>query len=80
MNGATPAPGAGNIPVRSVLTVGLVAFGGFSALAATSDSATTLIVARGLMGIGDAAIFPRLPRSPPWRTDRWPGCQPTRLR
>lgn len=43
---------------RRVLSFGLVAFGGFSALASTVDTPVALVAARGLMGIGGAAIFP----------------------
>jgi EmrB/QacA subfamily drug resistance transporter len=43
---------------KGILTVGLAAFGGFSALAAFSTSAGMLILARGLMGIGGACIYP----------------------
>jgi len=43
---------------KGALTAGLVLFGGFSALASQSRSATMLIVARGLMGIGGAFIYP----------------------
>ncbi len=43
---------------KRVLTFGLVAFGAFSALASTVDTPAALIVCRGLMGIGGAAIFP----------------------
>jgi EmrB/QacA subfamily drug resistance transporter len=43
---------------KGALTVGLVLFGGFSAFASQATSPTMLIVARGLMGIGGAFIFP----------------------
>jgi len=43
---------------KGALTFGLVVFGGCSALASQSRSATMLIVCRGLMGIGGAFIFP----------------------
>lgn len=43
---------------RRMLSVGLVAFGAFSAAAALSGSAGALILFRSLMGIGGAAIFP----------------------
>jgi EmrB/QacA subfamily drug resistance transporter len=43
---------------KKALTTGLVLFGTFSAIASQSSSATMLIVARGLMGIGGAFIFP----------------------
>jgi EmrB/QacA subfamily drug resistance transporter len=43
---------------KKALTAGLVLFGAFSALASRAQSATMLIVARGLMGIGSAFIFP----------------------
>ena len=43
---------------RASLIVGLVFFGLTSAYAGTVDSPQALIVARGLMGIGAAAIFP----------------------
>jgi EmrB/QacA subfamily drug resistance transporter len=43
---------------KGALTAGLVLFGGFSALASRATSPTMLIVARGLMGIGGALIFP----------------------
>src|SRR5262249_9479040 len=43
---------------KKALTTGLVLFGGFSAFASQAQSATTLIAARALMGIGGAFIFP----------------------
>jgi EmrB/QacA subfamily drug resistance transporter len=43
---------------KAALTAGLVLFGGFSAFASQATSPTTLIVARGLMGMGGALIFP----------------------
>jgi EmrB/QacA subfamily drug resistance transporter len=43
---------------KGALTVGLMLFGGFSALASQARSADTLIMFRGLMGIGGAFIFP----------------------
>ncbi len=43
---------------RRALLFGLVWFGAFSALAATSSSPTMLIGARALMGVGGAFIFP----------------------
>ena len=43
---------------KRMLMIGLALFGACSALASLADSATTLILARGLMGIGGAAIFP----------------------
>jgi EmrB/QacA subfamily drug resistance transporter len=43
---------------KKALTAGLVMFGAFSALAAKADSPEQLIIARGLMGIGGAFIFP----------------------
>jgi EmrB/QacA subfamily drug resistance transporter len=43
---------------KKALTAGLVMFGTFSALASRSTSAEMLIVARGLMGMGGAFIFP----------------------
>jgi EmrB/QacA subfamily drug resistance transporter len=43
---------------KGALTVGLALFGGFSGLASLAQSPTMLIVARGLMGIGAAFIFP----------------------
>ena len=43
---------------KKALTIGLVLFGTFSALAALATSPEMLIVARGLMGIGGAFIFP----------------------
>ena len=43
---------------KKALTLGLVLFGTFSALASRSTSAEMLIVARGLMGVGGAFIFP----------------------
>ncbi len=43
---------------KRALTVGLVLFGAFSAFASGVNSPTALIVARGLMGIGGAFIFP----------------------
>ena len=41
-----------------VMQIGLVLFGAFSAWAAFTDSTGELIVARGLLGIGAALIFP----------------------
>ena len=43
---------------KKALTAGLVMFGVFSALASRSTSPEMLIVARGLMGMGGAFIFP----------------------
>jgi EmrB/QacA subfamily drug resistance transporter len=43
---------------KRMLTTGLVLFGTFSALASRATDANHLIVARGLMGIGGALIFP----------------------
>ena len=43
---------------KKMLLIGLGLFGVFSALAATSDSATGLIAYRALMGIGGAFIYP----------------------
>jgi len=43
---------------RKVLAAGLVVFGAMSALAGSAPSADWLIVARALMGIGAALIFP----------------------
>ena len=43
---------------KGILTIGLALFGMFSALAAFSRSADMLIVARALMGIGGACIYP----------------------
>ena len=43
---------------RAGLLIGLVLFGIFSAYAGSVDTAGELIFARGLMGIGAAAIFP----------------------
>jgi EmrB/QacA subfamily drug resistance transporter len=43
---------------KGILTVGLALFGVFSAMAAFSTSATMLITARALMGIGGACIYP----------------------
>ncbi|HEV7864557.1 MAG TPA: MFS transporter [Acidimicrobiia bacterium] len=43
---------------KRALTFGLVLFAAFSALASQADSATGLIVCRGLMGIGGAFIYP----------------------
>src|SRR5215217_2710813 len=43
---------------KKALTTGLVLFGGFSAFASQATSAPMLIVARGLMGVGGAFIFP----------------------
>ncbi|HEY1281874.1 MAG TPA: DHA2 family efflux MFS transporter permease subunit [Acidimicrobiales bacterium] len=43
---------------KKALMAGLVLFGAFSALASQAGSAPMLIVARGLMGIGGAFIFP----------------------
>ncbi len=43
---------------RITLIIGLLFFGATSAYAGTVDSPQALIVARGLMGIGAAAIFP----------------------
>ncbi len=40
------------------MMIGLVIFGGFSALASSADSANALILCRGLMGIGGALILP----------------------
>lgn len=43
---------------KHALTLGLVWFGTFSALASMASSPTTMIVARGLMGLGAAFIYP----------------------
>ena len=43
---------------KGALTFGLLLFGGFSGLASLANSPEMLIVARGLMGIGAAFIFP----------------------
>lgn len=43
---------------KRMLTIGLVLFGTFSAYASVAGSADHLILARGLMGIGGACIFP----------------------
>ena len=43
---------------KRALVVGLLAFGATSALAASAQDSTTLIVARALMGIGAALIYP----------------------
>jgi EmrB/QacA subfamily drug resistance transporter len=43
---------------KGALTAGLVMFGGFSLFASQATSPETLIVARGLMGVGGAFIFP----------------------
>jgi EmrB/QacA subfamily drug resistance transporter len=43
---------------KGALSVGLLLFGACSALASLADSPQLLIVARGLMGIGAAFIFP----------------------
>ncbi len=43
---------------KLMLQSGLALFAGFSALAAFSSGATSLIVLRGLMGVGSALIFP----------------------
>jgi EmrB/QacA subfamily drug resistance transporter len=43
---------------KGILTAGLTLFGLFSAMAAFSTSATELILARALMGIGGACIYP----------------------
>lgn len=43
---------------KGALTVGLVLFGTFSGLASFATSPEMLIVARGLMGVGAAFIFP----------------------
>ena len=43
---------------KGILTIGLALFGGFSAMAAFSSSADMLILARALMGIGGACIYP----------------------
>ena len=43
---------------KKALTAGLVMFGTFSALASRSTSPEMLIIARGLMGMGGAFIFP----------------------
>jgi EmrB/QacA subfamily drug resistance transporter len=40
------------------MMIGLVIFGGFSAVASQADSANSLIICRGLMGIGGALILP----------------------
>ena len=40
------------------MMIGLVVFGGFSAVASQADSADSLIICRGLMGIGGALILP----------------------
>ncbi|MEX1217512.1 MAG: DHA2 family efflux MFS transporter permease subunit [Acidimicrobiales bacterium] len=40
------------------LIIGLIAFGGFSAIASQADSADSLILCRGLLGIGGALILP----------------------
>jgi EmrB/QacA subfamily drug resistance transporter len=43
---------------KGILTAGLALFGGFSAMAAFSGSSHQLILARALMGIGGACIYP----------------------
>ena len=43
---------------KGALQVGLLLFTGFSVYAATTTSAPQLIVARGLMGVGAALVFP----------------------
>jgi EmrB/QacA subfamily drug resistance transporter len=43
---------------KGILTIGLAFFGACSALAAFAPSAGTLILARALMGIGGACIYP----------------------
>jgi EmrB/QacA subfamily drug resistance transporter len=43
---------------KRVLMIGLAVFGLMSALASQAESATVLVVFRGLMGIGGAFIFP----------------------
>ncbi len=43
---------------KGALTIGLVLFGTFSAMASRATSPEMLIVCRGLMGIGGAFIFP----------------------
>jgi EmrB/QacA subfamily drug resistance transporter len=43
---------------KGILTIGLFIFGTCSAIAAFSGTPATLIAARGIMGIGGAAIFP----------------------
>src|SRR5829696_740562 len=43
---------------KGALTVGLLLFGGCSGLASLATTPEMLIVARGLMGIGAALIFP----------------------
>ena len=43
---------------KGLLTIGLVLFGVFSAMASQASSSSTLILARALMGIGGACIFP----------------------
>jgi EmrB/QacA subfamily drug resistance transporter len=43
---------------KGILTIGLAAFGAFSAFAAVSTSSLMLIIARALMGIGGACIYP----------------------
>jgi EmrB/QacA subfamily drug resistance transporter len=43
---------------KGILSLGLVLFGAFSGLAALAETPSTLIVMRGLMGVGAALIFP----------------------
>ncbi len=43
---------------KGALTVGLVIFGAASVLAAVSDSASQVIVTRGIMGLGAALVMP----------------------
>ena len=44
---------------KRVLLIGMVLFGGFSALCAFADTSAHLIAARALMGIGGAAVQPQ---------------------
>jgi EmrB/QacA subfamily drug resistance transporter len=43
---------------KLAMSLGLILFGGFSLMAALSQSSTQLIAARALMGLGGALIFP----------------------
>ncbi|MEA2686113.1 MAG: hypothetical protein QOE93_1308 [Actinomycetota bacterium] len=43
---------------KGALTIGLVIFGAASILAAVSDSATQVIITRGIMGVGAALVMP----------------------
>lgn len=43
---------------RRMLLIGVALFAGFSVIGATADDVTTLIIGRGLMGVGAALILP----------------------